>query len=291
MIMRSDHAILELILNCANADDNVRAVVMNGSRVNPNAPKDPFQDFDVVYFVRDVGAFKQRPDVVSYFGDIMILQTPEDMGDPPPKNGGHYAYLMQFLDGHRIDLSIYPLHAVNQIVSDSLSRVLLDKDRLLPELPPPTDRGYLPHPPNAKTFADCCNEFWWVNPYVAKGLWRNELTYAHYMFDSVVRTEFMKMLTWYFGIRTNFQKSPGKCGKYLKQGLEPEIWERLERTYADAQPDHLWDALFVMDDLFRDLAHVVTQMFGFTYPEQDDRNVTNYIRQIRRLPKDAMAVN
>lgn len=284
--MRSEHEILDLLLNFANSDENVRAVVMNGSRVNPNAKKDPFQDFDVVYLVRDVDAFKSRPDVVSYFGEIMILQTPEDMDDPPPQNDGHYVYLMQFCDGTRIDLSAYPLHAINQIVSDSLSRVLLDKDQRIHELPPPNDRDYLPHPPTAKAYADCCNEFWWVNPYVAKGLWRAELTYAHDMFDTVVRPQLMKMLTWYFGIRTNFQKSPGKCGRYIKQGIEPEIWERLEQTYADAHFDHIWDALFVMGDLFRELAHIVAQAFGFTYPEQDDRNVTNYIRRIRQLPKD-----
>lgn len=289
--MRSEHEILNLILNWAKNDENVRAVVMNGSRVNPNAPRDRFQDFDVVYFVRDVEAFTQRPNLVSYFGDIMILQLPEDMRDPPPENDGHYTYLMQFLDGTRIDLSIDPLDMVDKIVSDSLSRVLLDKDQRIPELPPSNDHDYLPHPPTAKAYADCCNEFWWVNPYIAKGLWRDELTYAHEMFDSVVRPQFMKMLTWYFGIRTNFQKSPGKCGKYLKKGIEPELWERLERTYADAQPDHLWDALLVMDDLFRDLARIVAQAFDFIYPEQDDRNVTDYIRHTRDLPDKDSAQN
>jgi aminoglycoside 6-adenylyltransferase len=289
--MRNEREMLDLILNWAKNDDNVRAVVMNGSRVNPNAPQDRFQDFDVVYFVRDVEAFKQRPNIVSYFGDIMILQTPEDMGDPPPENDGHYTYLMQFRDGTRIDLSLDPVNMINKIVSDSLSRVLLDKDQGIPGLLPPSDRDYLPHPPNAKAYADCCNEFWWLNPYVAKGLWRDELTYAHYFFDSLLRPQFMKMLTWYFGIRTNFQKSPGKCGKYLKQGIEPELWERLERTYADAHPEHIWDALFVMDDLFRDLAHLVAQAFGFIYPEQDDRNVTQYIRQIRQLPNKDSAQN
>lgn len=287
---RDAHAILDLVLTCANADENVRAVVMNGSRVNPNAPKDPFQDFDVVYLVRDVETFTRRPNVVEFFGEIMILQTPEDMGDPPADNAGHYTYLMQFRDGTRIDLSIEPLQALRRIISDSLSRVLLDKDQRIPALPPPNDRDYLPRPPTAKAFADCCNEFWWVNPYVAKGLWRKELTYAHGMFDTVIRPQFMKMVTWYFGIRTDFQKSPGKCGKYLKQGLEPAIWTRLERTYADAHPEHLWNALFCMDDLFRDLARIVAQTFGFAYPERDDDNVTQYVHHIRHLPQDAQTI-
>jgi aminoglycoside 6-adenylyltransferase len=52
--MRSEREMIDLILNFARDSDAVRAVVMNGSRVNPNAKGDPFQDYDVVYFVRSV---------------------------------------------------------------------------------------------------------------------------------------------------------------------------------------------------------------------------------------------
>ena len=56
--MRSDKEMFDLILNVARNDDDIRAVIMNGSRVNPNVKKDPFQDFDIVYFVRDVEPYK-----------------------------------------------------------------------------------------------------------------------------------------------------------------------------------------------------------------------------------------
>jgi len=45
--MRNEKEMLDLILNIAENDDNIRAVIMNGSRVNPHAKKDPFQDFDI----------------------------------------------------------------------------------------------------------------------------------------------------------------------------------------------------------------------------------------------------
>jgi aminoglycoside 6-adenylyltransferase len=288
--MRSEQEILDLILNYAHNDDNVRAVVLNGSRVNPNIKKDPFQDFDVVYLVRDVSPLRRNPEFIHYFGELMILQTPEDMGDPPAVGDGYYVYLMQFADGNRIDLSVYTQKHADEIVADSLSLVLLDKDRLIQELPPPNDDGYLPRQPTAKSFGDCCNEFWWVNPYVAKGLWRDELTYAAHMFETCLRKELMKMLAWYFGIQTGFQKSPGKYGKYIKHDIAPELWQLLERTYADSRPQHIWDSLFVMGDLFRRLAHDVAAHFHFIYPEQDDQNVTNYLKHIRRLPHDAETI-
>jgi aminoglycoside 6-adenylyltransferase len=144
MIMRTEQDMLDLILTYARDHDEVRAVVMNGSRVNPNAKKDPFQDYDIVYYVRSVEPFRRNMDVVKYFGEIMILQLPEDMSDPPAEGDGHYTYLMQFMDGNRIDLSFFALHQTDVTLQDSLSLVLLDKDNLLGELPLPSDAGYLP---------------------------------------------------------------------------------------------------------------------------------------------------
>jgi aminoglycoside 6-adenylyltransferase len=192
--MRSEKEMLHLILNIAKNDEGIRAVIMNGSRVNPHAKKDPFQDFDIVYFVRDVEPYKRNLEFIRPFGDLMILQTPEDMIDPPPENDGHYTYLMQFLDGNRIDLSFYSLETIQTNITDSLTVVLLDKDHLIPELPP-SDRDYLPEPPTARLFGDCCNEFWWVSVYVAKGLWRDELTYTKHILEVYVREQLMKMLT------------------------------------------------------------------------------------------------
>jgi aminoglycoside 6-adenylyltransferase len=288
--MRDKEEMIELLLRFARDHDDVRAVVMNGSRVNPDLKEDPFQDYDVVYLVRSVEPFRRNQEIVRYFGDIMILQTPDDMGDPPPKKDGGYGYLMQFLDGTRIDLGFQPIEHARRCVEDSLSVVLLDKDNLIGKLPPPSDRTHLPSKPTAKAFEDCCNEFWWLNPYVAKGLWRDELTYARYMLDTLMRQQLMRMLTWYFGIKTDFRKAPGYLGKHLKGQLGDELWALLERTYANAQPDNTWEALLVMDDLFRQVAHPVASSFGFVYPEQDDVNVSNYIQRIRNLPRDAKAI-
>jgi aminoglycoside 6-adenylyltransferase len=289
--MRSEQEMLDLILNFSRKEEDIRAVLMNGSRVNPNVKRDIFQDFDIVYLVKEVEPYKRNERVVNYFGDIMILQTPEDMQDPPPENSGHYAYLMQFMDGNRIDLSFYSIDQLDSVLDDSLTVVLLDKDNIVKELPPPSDKHYLPTEPTGKLFQDCCNEFWWVSPYVAKGLWREELTYAKYMLDVVLREEqLMKMLTWYFGIKTDFKKSPGKFGKYIKNDVEPEIWIELEKTYSDSNFENIWESMFTMGKLFRRIATEVASVYGFQYPQKDDERVTEYLHRIMNLPRDATEI-
>ena len=285
--MRSEQEMLDLIRSVALNDDRVRAVIMNGSRANPNAPKDIFQDYDVIYVVTEKESFLADPNWIRVFGELMILQLPDEMVDPPGEGMDHYAYLMQFVDGNRIDLSLYPVDKLDQLEDDSLTLVLLDKDGILPAYAPPNDSGYLPKPPTAKAFFDCTNEFWWVCPYVAKGLWRREIVYAKHVLDNYVREQLDKMLAWYVGQCNDFAKSPGKLGKYLEQCLDPQLWQLLLCTYSDAGYEHTWDALMAMGELFRRIATQVADHFGFTYPHGDDQRVTAHLEHVRNLPQDA----
>lgn len=285
--MRSEQEMYELILDTARNDDRIRAVILNGSRADRHIHRDIFQDFDIVYIVTEVSSFKLDPDWIKPFGELLVMQMPEDMQDPPPSNDGGFAYLMQFTDGNRIDLTLYPIAKLNELGKDSLSVLLLDKDGVIGPFPPSNEGTYLPKPPTSKAFADCCNEFWWVCTYVAKGLWREETTYAKYMYDDVVREQLMKMLTWHIGIKTRFLRNPGKFGKYFKQYLEPELWDMLLKTYSDANYNNMWEALYTMCNLFRMASRLVAEHFGFDYPHSDDQKVSAHLKHVQLLPKNA----
>ncbi|MFC2028752.1 aminoglycoside 6-adenylyltransferase [Chloroflexota bacterium] len=285
--MRTEKEMLDLVINTARDDDRIRAVILNGSRANPNAPPDPFQDYDIVYIVTDPLPFRKNMEWIAGFGERMILQIPEDMQDPPQVEDSRFTYLMQFMDGNRIDLSICPLVLLDDVLKDSLTIILLDKDDLIPLLNPPTERDYFPKPPTTRAFDDCCNEFWWVSIYVAKGLWRSEILYALKFYESTLRVELMKMLTWLVGVKTDFRSNPGKYGKYMQQYLPAEMWDLLLKTYPGANSDEIWAAFFVMCDLFRYAARQVADHFKYTYPLGDDRRVTAFLRHVWEMPPGA----
>jgi aminoglycoside 6-adenylyltransferase len=285
--MRSESEMKALILGNAEEDDRIRAVILNGSRANPNAVPDIFQDYDIVYVVTEVAPFKNDPEWLDQFGDLMIMQRPDDMEDPPPGDDDPYGFLMQFADGNRIDLTLHPVAKLDELGEDSLSILLLDKDGIIEPFSPPSEKSYLPNPPDEKKFADCCNEFWWVSTYIAKGLWREEITYAKSMQDQVVRPQLMKMLAWYIGINTGFSCNPGKFGKSFKQHLDQALWELLLATYADADYDRTWESLVNMCELFRRTSRIVAEHFGFEYPADDDKNVSAHLKHVRSLPRNA----
>ncbi|WP_223829753.1 aminoglycoside 6-adenylyltransferase [Paenibacillus arenilitoris] len=282
--MRGEQEMMDMIMNVANNDDRIRAVGMNGSRTNPKAPKDRFQDYDIVFLVNDMASFIDDKKWVDRFGSRIIMQTPEDMGLVPPERDGRYAYLMLFDDGNRIDLTLCPVEMKDSWNGgDKLSVILLDKDGNLPRLSAPTDEDYWVKRPSPEYFADCCNEFWWVSTYVAKGLWRQEMLYAQDHLNLVLRPMLIRMLEWQVGVDTDFSVSAGKNGKYLEQYLPRRSWEALMSTFPDGTYDGVWRALFAAGELFRRTAIDVAERKGYEYPIEDDRNVTAYLKRVRQM--------
>ena len=103
--MRSAEEMLDAVLSFARADDRILAVGMEGSRVNVNIPPDAFQDYDITYFVRSIGAFTGDDGWLARFGRPLLIQKPEDMELYPAEEPG-YSYLMLFDDYVKLDLTL-----------------------------------------------------------------------------------------------------------------------------------------------------------------------------------------
>jgi len=289
--MRTEKEMLDLIINTAKEDERIRAVIMNGSRVNPNVKKDCFQDYDIMYVVNDIQSFISNHNWIHRFGEIMIVQMPEEMSLIPADEDGKFPYLMQFMDGNRIDLTLVPVELIKKFVGkDSLSKLLLDKDNCLGEFPPASDKDYLVKKPTEKEFLDCCNEFWWCSTNVGKGLWREELTYAKGMLEGPMRDMLVVMLEWHIGMKTKFTANAGKFGKYFEQYVEKDVWEQFKRTFSNAEYENIWDSFFIMGNLFRKVANEIANTYEYQYPQDDDNKVTSYLKHVRKLPKDSKVI-
>ncbi len=280
---------MALLLDTAKNDGRIRAAVLNGSRTNPDAPRDCFQDYDVVYIVRNLASFTADHSWIDRFGPRIMLQMPETLRNP--SGGGHFNYQMLFCDGCRIDLTLFPAEKyAAQDDTDSLSVPLLDKDGILNPYPPADDRDYRVQPPAKLDYDSCCNDFWWCSQNVVKGIRRDELPYAMGMYEQVLRAEFHDMIRWAVGVRTDFRVSAGKMGKYFKRYLSEKEYEAYRSTYACADYERLWDAMNAMGGLFRELAAEVAARFGFVYPQADDEQMSAYLRRVRALPPDAKEI-
>lgn len=293
-IMRTEKVMMDLILNTAIEDERIRAVYMNGSRTNPNVPKDIFQDYDIIYVVRETESFQKDKQWINRFGTRLYMQYPEDNGDVlgyESDVANCYGWLIQFADGNRLDLHVQTIEFSKQdIGEDKLCEILLDKDGLLPRIPDSTEEDYYVKKPSEREFLAVCNEFWWCLNNVAKGLWREEVPYVQDMLNLYIRPQLVKILSWKIGIEKKWSVSIGKSGKYMYRFLGQEDWNMFLKTYASYQIDEIWDSVIIMCELFDKTAKGTSRALNFIYETEEANASFEYLKHIRQLPKDTKAI-
>ena len=292
--MRSEIEMMELILTVAREDERIRAVYLNGSRTNPNADKDIFQDYDVVYVVKETESFIKDESWIDIFGERLYMQKPEEMDlivGWECNIEKSYGYLIQFKDGNRMDLHVQTEDlCIKEVKEDRLTKILMDKDNILPVIDEASDKDHWVKKPTGKLFFRCCNEFHWCLNNVAKGLWRQEVTYAMDMINYCVRPELLNMISWYAGMKNDFKISVGKSGKYLNKFITKEMWDKYLKTYSTVEINKVWDSVFIMCELFEEVSKEIAHEFGFEYNKEEAKNSLYYLKNVYNLPKNAKEV-
>ena len=167
--MRTDQEMLELILGTAKKLQ-VDAVALSGSRTDTKAPKDEFQDYDVVYVVDDLDTLTNDLSWLDQFGKRVIEQE--------VTLGHRRLYLMLFEDGNRIDLTLCPKEHIQEWVESEADYTVLVDEKDLFESYSPSPQRFWTSPASETDFEKTCNEFWWVSAYVVKGICRKQVIYS-----------------------------------------------------------------------------------------------------------------
>lgn len=270
------------ILTLAKQDERIRAVILNGSRANSLVAPDEYQDYDVLFMVSDIESIKKDNTIYKTFGQPAIQQLPDDMllGSEKGVTPISYTYLMIYENGSRLDLTLYPIDKLDEYKRDSLSIVWLDKDDLFKDMPKASDIDYHVQRPTQREFTEVCNEFWWCATNVAKGLVREERVYAKDMMETVVRPMFLQLLEWKVGSEHNFSVSIGKSGKYIKQYLSTKAYNKVLRTYSNANVQNTWEAFNTMTTYFYELQLKLGKRLALDVNTKEAENTLKYIDRI-----------
>lgn len=280
--MRSEQEMMHLILGRAERDARIRAVILSGSRAVPSAPKDIYQDYDIIYVVTGTESFVADPRWIDCFGERIMLQKPVEMeGSFNGITGGVYNYLMLFTDGNRIDLVLCAPDTLPEIIAaDPVGIPLLDKDGLLGDIAFAGEEYYLVKKPDATRYYNTCNEFWWVMQNVAKGVMRRQAPYAMGMLD-YCRDALCRVLYWYAAERHGWNVPVGKFGKNLAQYLPRGAYQQfLDDCWPQADEEGIRNAIGPMCALFRRYATLVADHHQLHYPTEEDAAMSAYLQAV-----------
>ena len=267
--MRADQEILGLILETAKKLQ-VDAVALSGSRTDTKAPKDEFQDYDVVYVVENLDELISDLSWLDQFGTRIIEQH--------NVLGNRRLYLMLFEDGNRIDLTLCPKEHIQEWVdSEAGYTVLIDEKGLFESYSQNLER-YWTSPATETDFKKSCNEFWWVSAYVVKGICRKQLIYTTDHLYSICQQELLKVLAWQVASDRG-TVDIGKNYKYLFQYLPTEKENEFSALLDFSSVEKLTQSLFATMELFHREAQSLAQKMGFAYDKEVAEKMIEYAEE------------
>lgn len=267
--MRTETEMLDVILKTAETLQ-VEAVAMSGSRTNPNAPKDEFQDYDVVYVVDDLDNLTSDLAWLDQFGARIIEQH--------NILGNRRLYLMLFEDGNRIDLTLCPKVHIKEWVESEADFTVLEDPKGLFESYSPSPQRYWTSPASQIDFEKVFNEFWWVSAYVVKGIHRKQVIYAIDHLYGICQQELLKVLAWQVA-SDNGTVDIGKNYKYLFQYLPTEKGKEFSNLLDFSSVEKITQSLFSTMNLFHREAQILAQKMGFDYDMKVAEKMIQYAEE------------
>ena len=266
---RSQEQMLRLILQTAKSLQ-IDAVALSGSRTDTKAPKDEFQDYDVVYVVDDLDTLTRDLAWLHHFGTRNIEQH--------NILGNRRLYLILFEDGNRIDLTLCPKEHIQEWVdSEAGFTVLVDEKSLFESYSPSPQRFWI-SPASETDFEKTCNEFWWVSTYVVKGICRKQIIYATDHLYSICQQELLKVLAWQVA-RDREVVDIGKNYKYLFNYLPAEKEKEFSNLLDFSSLEKITQSLFATMQLFHQEAQYLAQKMGFKYKKEVAEKMIEYAKE------------
>lgn len=267
--MRAETEMLDLILQTAKTLQ-VKAVAMSGSRINPKAPKDEFQDYDVVYIVDYLDNLTSDLSWLDLFGKRLIEQHVQ--------LDQRHLYLMLFEDGNRIDLTLCPKEHIQEWVDSEAGFIVLeDPEHLFEPYSQNLDR-YWTSPATEMDFEKSCNEFWWVSAYVVKGICRNQFIYAADHLYGICQQELLKLLAWQVAADKG-TVDVGKNYKYLFNYLPTDKEKEFSDLLDFSSIDKITQSLLATMQLFHQEAQFLAQKMGFDYDKEVAEKMIEYAKE------------
>ena len=267
--MRTEPEILDLIFQTAKTLQ-VEAVAMSGSRTNSQAPKDEFQDYDVVYVVDDLDNLTSDLSWLGQFGKCLIEQY--------VLLDQRHLYLMLFEDGNRIDLTLCPKDYIQEWIDSEAGFTILEDPEHLFEPYSPNIERYWTSPASAIEFEKICNEFWWVSTYVVKGICRKQVIYATDHLHGICQQELLKVLAWQVATDKGMVDI-GKNYKYLFKYLPTEKGKEFSNLLDFSSIDKITQSLFATMNFFHQEAQSLAQKMGFNYDKEVAEKMIQYAEE------------
>ena len=268
--------IMTNILAWAKSDENIRAIIVNGSSTRPAGASDRFSDRDVQIIAVNRGPLIADDAWIKAIAPIWVALYLDN-------DDGFDSRLVFFEKARKVDFTIADRSQLDAMSEsgklDSLYAkgytVLLDKDGITANLPAVTPLEPHTSRPTATEFVQTVDEFWFEAAHMPTYLFRDELWVVKFR-DWTMKEMMLRMLEWHAAVNNDERVDVWYIGSKLKHWIEPEVWNDLMGIFGRFDRADSFRALVAMMDVFARLTHDVAEGCGFEVPESE-HFIRNYV--------------
>jgi aminoglycoside 6-adenylyltransferase len=243
-----DHQrVLSEVIQWANADDNIRAVVLTGSMAHGVEQTDEWSDLDIELYVIDPGRLLDDDSWYATFGKVLAVEALPNPGEHPTR--------LLYLVGGKIDFTVAPATSLGTTRYVRPFRVLIDKDKKAVDLA--VASLVTARPPTPADLLECMNFFYAAALMCAKAIVRGEL-WAATIRDRDLKEQLLAMIEWDQKARYGSDYDTWYDGKYLRKWADPDVQHALASCWARFDAVDMCRALIASLDLFETLADRVS---------------------------------
>lgn len=273
----------EKITAWACAEEDIRAVMVVGSRARLEHPADAWSDLDVILFNRNPEQYLKRLDWIEAFAPVWLTVTQHTVAGEPER-------LVVFEGGWQTDF-VFQDSAVLQMVPQMLAsgnipdtirrgvRVLVDKDGCLAQIPPPSP-VMPPAPPTSEQLAGLYERFWFDAIYAAKQLCRGELT-RYKSCEEGLRWHLLQLIEWHARATHGGNYDTWHAGRFLANWADAEVYAAFAKSYTVLDASACLESLLTLAGLFQRLCEETAVALGLRYPAEKTSYLWNYLQQLK----------
>ena len=277
---------LKSIIEWAKKNEDVRVLLLTSSLVNPLAPVDEFSDLDIEFiFENNANYISDKSWTLNFGNPIAMIEEDENAFD-----NKHAMKMLLYEDGVKVDFKLY---SKSKFIKETQEKelpedwdigykILIDKDGITKQMLKPTYQISIIKKPSEKEFQNLINDFWWDTTYVAKCLVRDEIFYAKFMSETVIRTEYLiPLIEWHIASEHNWNITTNKYGRLFKKYLNQEMWAKTEQTFSGSDIKENWTALFSMTDLVSEIGTELSKKLEYKYPDKLENDIRKYLAGLK----------
>jgi aminoglycoside 6-adenylyltransferase len=265
---------------------DIKALLLVGSRARTDRPADIWSDYDIIMIVDDPETYIQNSSWLNELGNVVLSFIEKCV------IGDSFEHRVLFDNGQDVDFIIESAQAAsstslswcNPHVVDVYKRgyqVLFDNigiSSALEKLTSGAPLAYTPPPP--ESFTNVINDFFYHCVWTVKKLMRGELWTAKHCLNGYLQKNcLLKMIEWHARAQQPRNLDTWFSGRFMEKWTDKKIIARLHKLDACYDARHIIRALYEIIDLFNELAFKTAALLHHTYEHKKAEWIRKWIKK------------